>query len=60
MTERKEEKRKRRTWRKTEKGEREREKYIGKRQRFERQRKKAILIFTDSQHILNILLLPAV
>ena len=42
------------------KGERERGKYIGKIQRFERQRKKAILIFTDSQRILNILLLPAV
>lgn len=32
----------------------------GKRRRFERQKEKAVLIFADSQHFLNILLLPAV
>lgn len=31
-----------------------------KRGRFERQKEKAVLIFTDSQRFLNILLLPAV
>jgi len=44
-----------RNWEK--KGNREKEK---KRGIFERQKEKAVLIFTDSQHFLNILLLPAV
>lgn len=33
---------------------------LEKRWRFERQKEKAVLIFTDSQSFLNILLLPAV
>lgn len=38
----------------------EKQKEGEKRGRFERQKEKAVLIFTDSQRFLNILLLPAV
>lgn len=40
--------------------EKEKQKKGGKRVRFERHKEKALLIFTDSQPFLNILLLPAV
>lgn len=47
-------------WREGITGRGKKEKEGEKRGRFERQKEKAVLIFTDSQRFLNILLLPAV